>query len=65
VKRSERRRLRRAVAEMEVLARHPSAAVRDQAERAIVYAALAEQRDPRPSWWLSVRLWLAGVRDAW
>lgn len=57
--------MKRTRREMERLSGHWHADVRDKADRALWVLDHAERLDPRPRWWLSVRLALAGVRDAW
>lgn len=65
MKRSERRKLDRDRREMTGLLQHPSERARDSAALFVRMADKIEDDDPRPSLWLSVRLRLAGVHDAW
>jgi len=65
MRRAERRRLLRDRAEMEQLAQHPAWAVREPALRYLRMTDPIVYDDPQPPFWLSVRLRLAGVRDAW
>lgn len=63
--RTERRKLHRDRREMAKLLQHPSGGVRHNAGQFVGYAEAVEDLDPRPSLWLSLRLRLAGVHDAW
>lgn len=63
--RAERRTLTRDRRDMERLLRHPGGVTRQFAAHALRTIDRAEREDPRPPRWLSLRLRLAGVRDAW
>lgn len=59
---AERRELRRNIADAQRLSVHPSPVVRASAHRALAAGWRAEEEDPRPGFWLRLRLRLAGVR---
>lgn len=65
MRRAERRKLERDIEEMEQLTGHWHPVPRGKAMRALAMLRHAERADPRPPLWLSLRLWLAGVHDAW